>query len=43
MAADAAISLREAKDKPSIQSFDPLNLIQREEQLVIKKIFIFTA
>ena len=37
MAADAAISLRETKDKPSIQSFDPLNLIQREEQLVRKK------
>ena len=38
MAADAAISLREVKeDKPIAQSFDPLNLIEREEQLVRKK------
>lgn len=38
MAPDAAISLREVKeDKPLTQSFDPLNLIQREEQLVKKK------
>ena len=38
MAADAALSLRETKEeKPIAQSFDPLNLIQREEQLVKKK------
>ena len=38
MAPDAAISLREVKeDKPIAQSFDPLNLIEREEQLVRKK------
>ena len=38
MAANAAISLREVKaDKPIAQSFDPLNLIEREEQLIRKK------
>ncbi len=38
MAPDAAISLREVKeDKPIAKLFDPLNLIEREEQLVKKK------